>query len=139
MELDRAFELAVISAWDELIRSGEPCSVHVEYKNVAELPLSLVEVWTIAKRGYGMLAFRYDSPRSDSPAPRVEAASMNFANSYRSETLASNFDFIMKNQKDFRRPIDHSIHGFVQIETPNQEDRKIAAAWRSSIGASPTP
>ena len=135
MELDRALELAVISAWDELISSGEPCSVHVEYKNVAKLPLSLVEVWTIAKRGYGTLAFRYATPRSDSSTARLEDATMNFANSYRSETLASNFDFIMKNQGDFTRPGDQSIHGSVQIETPNEEDRKIAAAWRSSIGA----
>ncbi|HWF38558.1 MAG TPA: hypothetical protein VG322_08570 [Candidatus Acidoferrales bacterium] len=135
MELDRALELAVISAWDELIGSGGPCSVHVEYKNVARLPLSLMEVWTIAKRGYGTLAFRYATPRSDTSRPQLENATMNFANSYHSETLASNFDFIMKNQGDFSRPGDQSIHGSVQIETPNEEDRKIAATWRSTIGA----
>lgn len=133
MELDRALELAVISSWDELVHPGEPCSIHVEYKNVSGLPLSLVQVWTIRKRGYGTLAFRYVAPRADSSTPHLEAATMSFANSYRSDILASNVDFIMRNQSDFTRPIDHSIHGLVQIETPNEEDRERAAAWRHSI------
>lgn len=60
MELDRALELAVTSSWDELVKPGEIRSIHVEYKNVSGLPLSLVEVWSIRKRGYGTLAFRYD-------------------------------------------------------------------------------
>jgi hypothetical protein len=133
MELDRALELAVMSSWEELVNPGELCSIHVEYKNVSGLPLSLVEVWTIRKRGYGTLAFRYVVPRADSSTPHLEGATMSFANSYHSEILASNLDFIMRNQSDFTRPIDHSIHGFVQIETPNGEDKESAAVWRHSI------
>lgn len=137
MELDRALELAVMSAWDELINPDELTrglrSVHVEYKNVSGLPLSLVEVWTIDDRGYGTLAFRYATPRSDSSTRRLEDPMMHFGNSYHSDTLASNFDFIMRNQSDFTRPGDDSTHGGVQIETPNEDDRKRAAAWRRCI------
>ncbi len=133
MELDRAFELAVTSSWDELVHPGESCSIHVEYKNESGLPLSLVEVWTIRNRGYGNLAFRYVAPRADSSAPHLEPATMSFANSYHSDILASNLDFIMRNQSDFTRPIDHSIHGLVQIDTPNEDAKESAAAWRRSI------
>lgn len=135
MELDRALELAVMSSWDELVNPAERCSIHVEYKNVSGLPLSLVEVWTISKRGYGTLAFRYVAPRADSSTPHLEGARMTFANSYHSGLLASNLDFIMQNQSDFTRPLDHSIHGFVQIGTPNEEDKESAAAWRRSVQA----
>ena len=141
MELDRALKLAVISAWDELIRAdelpGELCSIHVEYKNACGRPLTSVDVWTIGNRGYGTLAFRYSAPRSNSSTRRLKDPSMHFGNSYASVTLASNFDFIMRNQDHFTRPRDKSIHGGVQIETPNQHDRESAAAWKQSIATEP--
>src|SRR5689334_7170963 len=130
MELDRALELAVMSSWDELVNPGEPSSVHVEYKNVSGLPLSVVEVWIIRKRGYGTLAFRYVAARTASSTAHLEAATMSFANSYHSDILADNLDFIMRNQSYFERPIDHSVRGFVRIETPGEEDKKNAAVWR---------
>jgi len=54
---------------------------------------------------------------------------MHFANSYRSKTLADSLDFIMRNQRQFSRPIDHSIHGLVQIDCPSKEDQNDAVAW----------
>jgi hypothetical protein len=137
MELDRAFELAVMSCWDELVKSAEPCSIQVEYKNLSGLPVRLVEVWTIRKRGYGKLAFRYVSPESDASIPHVEVAEMQFANSYRSDTLANSLDFIMRNQASFTRPIDHSSHGLIQIETPNEQDRERSELWLASIRTLP--
>lgn len=137
MELNRALELAVISAWDELVRAeelpSELCAVHVEYKNACGRPLTSVEVWTISDRGYGTLAFRHASPQSDSSTSRLKDPTMRFGNSYRSVTLASNFDFIMRNQGKFTRPRDKSIYGAVQIESPNEGDRKTAAEWKQSI------
>jgi hypothetical protein len=133
MELDRALELAVVSSWDELINPGEMCSVHVEYKNITAVPLTLVEVWTIRQRGYGTLAFRYVASGVESSAPHMDGTVMQFANSYHSDTLANNLDFIMRNQSTFTRPIDHSTHGLIQIETPNEEDRKKASVWLDSI------
>ena len=133
MELDRALQLAVTSRWDDLVHPDEASSVHVEYKNVSGLPLSLVEVWIINEDGGRALAFRYAAPRSNSSARRREEPRMQFANSYRSPQLASYVDFIMRNQDTFTRPDDASIHGFIEIETPSEESRKIAGAWLGTI------
>lgn len=51
MELDRALELAVMSSWEELVNPGEACRIHVEYRNISELPLNSTEVWMIKNRG----------------------------------------------------------------------------------------
>ena len=57
-----------------------------------------------------------------------------FANSYRSKALADDLDFIMRNQDEFSRPTDHSIHGFVQVDSAGEENREEAALWcRSRI------
>lgn len=137
MELDRAFELAVMSSWDELVKKAEPSSIHVEYENITGLPVTVVEVWTIRQRGYGTLAFRYTSPETLSSVPHAEVAEMQFSNSYRSDILANSLDFIMRNQTSFTRSPDHSIHGFIQIETPNELDREKAGLWLSSIRMPP--
>lgn len=133
MELDRALELAVISSWGDLVKPGETCSVHVEYKNTYDLPLNSLEVWTIRNRGYGMLACDYSVAPSDSTSRSCEASGVHFANSYRSKTLANNLDFIMRNQRDFTRSADHSIHGLVQIDCPTEEDRNDAATWSRAV------
>jgi len=130
MELDRALELAVVSSWDELVRPGESYSVHVEYKNVSKVPLNAVEVWMMKNRGYGCLAFRYSVAQSS--APLSGAPTIYFANSYSSKMLAENFDFIMRNQDRFSRPLDQSVHGLVQVDAPDEQDRVSAAAWRQS-------
>jgi hypothetical protein len=129
MELDRALEFAVVSSWDELAKPGESCSLHVEYVNVSGLPLDSVEVWMIANRGYGKLVCNYSMSRADSP----ETLRMHFANSYRSNALTANLDFIMRNQQQFSRLPDRSIHGLVQVDPPSDEERKLAASWSSSV------
>ncbi len=50
MELDRALELAVVSSWEDLVKPGETCSVHVEYKNTSDLPLNSLEVILLRHR-----------------------------------------------------------------------------------------
>lgn len=133
MELDRALELAVTSCWNDLVTADEDSCVHLEYKNVSGLPLSLVEVWIINEDGGRALAFRYAAPRSNSSRGRRENPRMQFANSYRSRNLAGNVDFIMRNQVNFTRPADRSIHGFIEIEAPTEENRKMAGAWQDAI------
>ncbi len=128
MELDRALELAVVSSWEKLVAPNESCSIHVVYENVPDLAMNSVEVWKVKNRGYEGLVCRYSIPRSDSSIPRL-----NFANSYHSKTLADNLDFIMRNQCQFSRPTDHSIHGLVQIDCPTEEHRKSAIAWSCSV------
>jgi len=58
---------------------------------------------------------------------------MHFANNYRSTILADNLDFIMRNQQQFSRPPDRSIHGLVQIDLPSEEERKSAVIWSRGI------
>ena len=133
MELDRALELAVVSSWDEIVNPGEPCSLHVEYENVRELPLNSVEVWMIKNRGYGTLVCNYSMPLSDSSVASPETLGMQSANSCRSKTLAANLDFIMRNQHQFSRPPDRSIHALIQIDHPSKEERERAAIWSRGI------
>ena len=138
MELDQALEFAVVSSWDELVHPGEAYSIHVEYSNVSQAPLRSVEVWMIKKRGYGCLVFRYSVDQPASSAPSSEVPRMHFANSYTSKILAANLDFIMRNQDQFSRPVDHSIHGLVQVDAPSEEERASAAAWSQSGSTSLT-
>jgi len=132
MELDRALELAVVSSWEDLVKPGETCSAHVEYKKVPSLPLDSLEVWTIRNRGYGTLVCRYYGTPSSSVSASSEA-SVHFANSYHSKRLANNLAFIMENQWQFTRPADRSIHGLVQIDGPTEEDRSDAADWTQAV------
>jgi hypothetical protein len=133
MELDRALELAVVSSWTDLVKSGERCSVHVEYDNVSDVPLKSLAVWTIKNRGYGTLVCRYSVPPSNSPSPLSGGPPIHFANSYHSKRLAESLNFIMRNQGRFTRPLDRSIHGLVQINCPSDEDRSDAATWRQAV------
>jgi hypothetical protein len=135
MDLDRAFEFAVESSWDELAAPGESCSIRVEYENRFELPLNFVEVWKVKDRGYGTLIFRYSVEASGSLSSRSEAPIMHFANSYRSKTLADNLDLILENQRQFNRSPDSSIHGLVQIDLPSKAERTDAAIWSQSFRA----
>jgi hypothetical protein len=129
MDLDRALELAVVSSWDDLVNLGESCSIHVEYRNISELRLNSVEVWKIKNRGNGTLVCRYTISRTDSSPVAPEILETRFANNYRSTILADNLDFIMRNQEQFSRHPDRSIHGLVQIDLPSEEERKSAAIW----------
>jgi hypothetical protein len=133
MELDRALELAVVSSWEDLVKPGETCSVHVKYENIPALPLDLLEVWTIKNRGYGTLVCRYSVEPSNSASPASEVPKIRFANSYRSERLADNLDFILWNQSQFTRPPDRSIHGLVQIDCPSEESRNEATTWSQEV------
>lgn len=133
MELDRALELAVVSSWGELVKPGETCSVHVEYENVSDLPLSSLEVWTIRNRGYGTLVCDYSVVPSNSVSPSSEVPGIRFANSYHSKMLVNNLNFVMRNQHRFTRPADGSIHGLVQIDCPTEEDKSDAGTWSRAV------
>jgi hypothetical protein len=123
----------VVSSWDDLVNPGESCSIHVEYRDISELPLNSVEVWKIKNRGDGTLVCSHTISRSDSSPVTPETLDMRSANNYRSRMLADNLDFIMRNQHQFSRPSDRSIHGLVQIDLPSDEERKSAAIWSRGI------
>jgi len=132
MELDQALEFAVASSWNELVKPGESCSVHVEYVNEPKAPLKGLEIWMIKNRGYGLLMGTY-SVAGASAAPRAGLQPMHFAGSYVSKTLADNLDFIMSHQDQFSRAPSSSVHGLVQISPPTEDEKKSAAAWSSGI------
>jgi len=133
MELDRALELAVVSSWGNLVRPGDTCSVHVKYKNISGIGLRLLEVWTIRNRGYGTLVCRYSAAPTNSKARSIENPKICFANSYYSETLLDQLNFILRNQDRFIRPSDRSIHGLVQIDCPSETDRSDARDWSQTV------
>jgi|SRR5580704_10654466 hypothetical protein len=135
MELDRAFELAVLASWEDLVKPGDPCSVHVEYEKQANSPLASLSVWTIRNRGYGTLVCRYSVAPSDSASPSLKGPSIHFANSYHSEMLADFLGFVLRNQSSFTRPSDRSIHGLVQIDCPTEVDRSEGVTWTQSVRA----
>ena len=136
MELDRALEFAVVAAWEEVVKPGDISSVHVEYEKQPGCPLASLSVWTIRNRGYGTLVSRYSvTAPPDSVSSASDVSRLRFANSYQSELLAECLDFIMRNQGQFTRPADRSIHGLVQIDSPSEEDRRDAASWSQSVVA----
>jgi hypothetical protein len=130
MELDQAIEFAVVSSWEELVKPGEPGSIHVEYNNIAGVPLNSVEVWMIKNRGYGTLVCDYRLPDSSTLPPPIRTPGVN---SCGSKTLMSDLDFIMRNQGEFNRPIGGSIHGLVQVDPPGEKQKSDAAVWSKTI------
>lgn len=135
MELDRALELAVVASWEDLVKPGDICSVHVEYEKQPNSPLASLSVWTIKNRGYGTLVCRYSITPSSSASSSLEDPPTQFANSYHSTILANTLDFVVRNQNNFTRPTDRSSHGLVQIDSPTEEDRREAATWSQLICA----
>lgn len=132
MEFDRALELAVISSWEELVAPNESSSKHVQCEDVPDLAMNSVEVWTVTNRGSEKPVCEYSISRSNPSATRVD-----FANFYYSKILADNLDFIIRDQNEFSRTGDRSIHGLLQIDPLSEEDRKSATAWSQSVRPAP--
>jgi hypothetical protein len=135
MELDRALEPAVVSSWKDIVKPADTCSVHIEYEKQPDSPLASLSVWTIRNRGYGTLVWRYSVAPPDSASSASEVTRVHFANRYQSKILADCLDFIMRNQGQFTRPADRSIHGLVQMDCPSEEDRSDAATWSQAVVA----
>jgi hypothetical protein len=133
MELDRALELAVVACWEDVVKPGDTCSVHVEYEKHPDSPLSSLAVWTIRNRGYGTLVCCYSVAASNCASPSFEVPSIHFANSCHSKKLADTLDFVIKNQNRFTRPADRSIHGVVQIDCPSEDQRSEGATWSQAV------
>jgi hypothetical protein len=134
MELDKAFEFAVISAWQDLMKAANPCSVRVEYQCEPGTSLDYLSVWAVKAEGYQDLVCDYWTWTS--PA---HASGSRFTNGYRSDRLGQTLDFIMKNQDQFTRPVDACRDGLVLIYPPTEDDRIEASSWMErSIAPPPT-
>lgn len=122
MKLDKAFEGAVISAWQDLMKVANPCSVRVEYECEPGASLDYLSVWAVKAEGYQNLVCDYWTWASP-----THASGVRFTNGYHSDGLGQTLDFVMKNQDQFTRAVDACRHGFVLIYPPTEDDRKEAS------------
>jgi len=131
MELDKAFQFAVILAWEDLTKVSEPGSVRVEYRCKPGTPLDHVSVWATGAQGHQDLVCDYWTSASSTHPSGVQ-----FENGYCSDRLAETLDMVMKNQGQFRRHADADRDGLTLIYAPAEDERTKAAAWiRGADGA----
>jgi len=125
MELDKAFQFAVILAWEDLTQANQERSVRVEYQGKPGASLDSVSVWSAKAWGYHDLVCGWTS---SSPGHSSGAC---FKNGHGSDKLADGLGFIMRNQDQFTRPAD-------VIDRPAAEERQEAATWMNQVRGSDT-
>lgn len=133
MKLDKAFEFAVILAWDDLMRVSEPRSIRVEYQTEYGTSLDYVSIWSSKGEGYRYLVCDYRM--RSSPA---HPSGVRFSNRYNSDRLARALDFIMKNQDQFTRRADAGRDGLVIISEPTGDELAEAASWMIGVPGAAT-
>ena len=133
MELDKALQFAVIVAWDDLMTAGEPRPVRVEYQGRPGMSLDHVSVWSAKAWGYHDLLCDYWTSASSS-----HPNGACFKNGHSSAKLVEALGFIMKNQDQFRRPLDAGRNGLVLIDPPAPDDREEAVRWINQVRGSDT-
>ena len=133
MELDTAFQRAVILAWEDLMKASQPCSAQVEYQGEPGTPLDYLSVWSVGARGYQDLVCDYWTWASTAH-PR----GVRFRNGHSSEQLAETLDFILQNQDQFTRRADACRDGLVLIYPPAGEEGTDAAAWMRGVQGATT-
>ena len=106
MELDRAFQLAVILAWEDLVKVSKPCAARIEYLHEPGTALDYLSVWSVRAGGEQDLVCDYWTWTS-SAHPR----GVRFRNGHCSEQLAQTLGFIMKNQDRFTHRGDACRNG----------------------------
>jgi hypothetical protein len=130
MKLDKALEFAVILAWEDLMKSGAPCSVRFEYRCEPGTSLDYLSVWSVRAAGEQYLVCDYWTWTS--PA---HPSGIRFRNGHYSDQLAQTLDFIMKNQNQFTRPADACRDGLVLIYPPTEDERTEAVRWMREVHA----
>jgi hypothetical protein len=131
MKLDKTLQFAVILAWDDLMKAGEPSSIRVEYRSKPGIALDNVSVWSSKVWGFHDLVCDYWT-RASSAHP----SGVCFKNGQNSDKLADSLGFIMKNQDRFTRPADAGGNGLVLIDSPAADERLEAASWMNQVRGS---
>ena len=49
MELDRAFQFALVLGWEDLLKITKPCALRLEYQKEAAISLDHLSVWELRK------------------------------------------------------------------------------------------
>jgi len=117
MKLDKAFEFAVILAWEDLMKVNESPSVRVEFQCEPGTSLDYLRVWAARPGDEQDLVCDDWTWTSSAHASGVRT------NGYHSDTLALTLDLIMKNQDQFTRPVDACPDGLVLIYPPTEDER----------------
>jgi hypothetical protein len=133
MELDRAFQFAVILAWEDLLKVATPRSARVEYLCEPGTSLDYLSVWSDRAGGYQDLVCDYWTWASS-----AHPGGVRFRNGHCSDKLAQTLDFIMKNQGQFTRRGDACGHGLVLICPPDADERTEAATWMRGVHGTAT-
>jgi hypothetical protein len=128
MQLDKAFELAVIWGWEDLMKVTEPCSARVEYRCEPGTSLDYLSVWSVRTGGCQDLVCDYWMRASS-----AHEGGVRFRNRHSSDKLARALDFIMKNQDQFTRRVDACRDGLVLIYPPAGDERKEADNWMRQV------
>jgi hypothetical protein len=135
MELDKAFEFAVISAWKDLMKVANPCSVRVEYRYEPGTSLDSMSVWSVDAGGRQDLVCDYWTWAWASAGHPV---GVRFRNRHSSDRLALTLDFIMKNQAQFTRRADACRDGLVLIYPPTEDELTEASRWMGEVQGTAT-
>jgi len=130
LEIDKAFQYAVTSAWGEF-KAARPQSIRVEYLCERAAALNHLSVWSVRDGGYQDLVFDYSVWTSS-----AHPTGARLVNGHYPEGLAQTLDFIMQHQNQFTRPADAGRHGLVLIYPPAEGDDRIkAATWMKGVQA----
>jgi hypothetical protein len=124
MELDKAFQYAVILAWEDLVKVRKPCAARVEYRSEPGTALDYVSVWSVRAGAEQDLVCDYWTWTS-----AAHPSGLRFRNGHRSNQLAQTLDLIMKNQDQFTHPADACRQGLILIHPPASEDLAEATTW----------
>ncbi len=133
MELDKAFQFAVILAWEDLMKVTKPCSARVEYRCERGTSLDYLSVWSVRAGGYQDLVCDYWTWTSS-----VHPSGVRFRNGHCSDELAQTLDFIMKHQDQFTRRADACRDGLALIYPPTGDERTEAATWMRGVHGTAT-
>ena len=128
MELDKAFEFAMISAWQDLMKVACPCSVRVEYQCEPGTSVDYLSVWSVRAGGKQDLVCDYWTWTSSS-----HPSGVHFRNGFHSDQLGQALDFILVNQDQFTRRADACRNGLALIYPPTEDERTEAATWMSGV------
>lgn len=129
MQLDKAFELAVVFSWGDLMKVVTPASVRVEYQRESKSSLDHVTIWADKGKGYCDRVCDYWTWASG-----AHPNGIRFWRGHDSDCLARALEFIMKSQERFTGPTT-ARDGLVLVHPPGDAERAEAAGWAAALPA----
>lgn len=128
MNLDMAFQFAVIVAWEDLMKTNMAGLMRVEYNCEPGTFLDYASVWLVREGGHEHLICDYWTCTSSE-----HPSGIRFRDRHYSGQLAESLGFIIKNQDQYLRSADACHEGQVLIHPPSEAERSEAAAWMRTV------